>query len=85
MTLESGFSIVAVESTVENKVIEYSACGEIVLTAPLPKDKEEEVTAAIKMAVNEAKPGNISHRFRHNFASKLCEVRDLFIDGNFEF
>ena len=54
--LEGGFSIVAVESTVENRVIERSACGEIALTAPLPEDKEEEITIAIKTAINEAKP-----------------------------
>ena len=71
----------AVESTVENKVIEYSACGEIVLTAPLPKDKEEEVTAAIKTAINEAKPGNISHT---TILFKNChKVHDLFIDWAF--
>ena len=51
----------AVESTVENKVIERSACGEIALTAPLPENKEEEITAAIKTAINEAKPGNKAH------------------------
>ena len=64
MTLESGFSIVAVESTVENKVIKRSACGEIALTAPLPEDKEEEVTIAIKTAINDAKPGN---KGKHNY------------------
>ena len=74
----------AVESTVENKVIERSACGEIVLTAPLPADKEEEVTAAIKTSINTAKPGNkadVTILFQ-----KLCQVEDIYsLIGIFEF
>ena len=82
LTLESGFSIVAVESTIENKVIERSACGEIILTAAVSEEKEEDVTAAVITKLNEVKSGtfipttpNIKMHLSPEFNSKLSRFK----------